>query len=240
MLRALIVDDEAPARAEMKYLLSKVKQVQVCGEASNVHEAVTLIKTVPADVLFLDIHMPGFSGLQLAEGLKSHPSPPAIVFVTAHSKHALAAFDANAVDYLMKPVDVGRLEIALSKVIEKNADAQDGELEFETRITVSKGNKKFLLNPDEIAYCMAKDDYSYVYTAHDHYLSTTSLTAYEDRLADKGFFRAHRRYLVNLDWISTVEPTEGSSLLLTMKDDSQSKIPVSRRRVVEFKRIAGF
>jgi len=239
VLRALVIDDEAPARQEMIYLLNQTNQVQVCGEASNVLEAVALIKTVPVDVLFLDINMPGFSGLQLAESLKSHPSPPAIVFVTAHSKHALAAFDVNAVDYLMKPVDVDRLEIALTKVLEKGGDAIDRDADNETRIAVSKGNKKFLLNPEEIAYFMAKDDYSYIYTACDHYLSTASLTSFEERLSESGFFRTHRRYLVNIDWISSVESTAGSSLLLTLKDESESKIPVSRRRVVEFKQLVG-
>ncbi|MCL2491678.1 MAG: LytTR family DNA-binding domain-containing protein [Coriobacteriia bacterium] len=240
MLRALVIDDEAPARAEMKYLLSQVEQVQVCGEASNVHEAVTLIKATPSDVIFLDIHMPGFSGLQLAEGLKTHPNPPAIIFVTAHSKHALAAFDVNAVDYLMKPVDVGRLEIAINKVIEKGGEADAREAEKEMRITASKGNKKFLLAPDEIAYFMAKDDYCFIHTAHDHFLSTTSLTSFENRLSDHRFFRTHRRYLVNIDWISAVESDVGSSLILTMKDDEKSKIPVSRRRIVEFKQLVGY
>jgi len=224
----------------MIYLLDQTNLVQVCGEASNVLEAVTLIKTIPVDVLFLDINMPGFSGIQLAESLKSHPSPPAIIFVTAHSKHALAAFDVNAVDYLMKPVDVDRLEIALNKVLEKSGDASDREVESEARVAVSKGNKKFLLNPDEIAYFMAKDDYSYIYTAQDHYLSTASLTSFEERLSENGFFRTHRRYLVNLDWISSVESTAGSSLLITLKNDSHSRIPVSRRRVVEFKQLVGF
>jgi DNA-binding LytR/AlgR family response regulator len=243
VLRALIVDDEAPARQEMIYLLNQMHQVQVCGEASDVFEAINLIKTIPTDVLFLDIHMPGFpgfSGLQLAEGLKSHPCPPAIVFVTAHAKYALAAFDVEAVDYLMKPVDMDRLEIAVRRFIERSGDMTEREVESGMSIAGSKGNRKFLLNSDDIAYFMAKDDYSYIYTAHDYYLSTVSLTSFEERLGESGFFRVHRRYLVNLDWIKVIEPTASNSLLLIMKNDNQSEIPVSRRRVTDFRQLVDF
>ena len=238
MLRALVIDDETPARQEMKYLLEQTGRVQILGEAGNVRDAVMLIKTIPVDVLFLDIHMPGLTGMQLAKSLKTHPCPPAVVFVTAHSQYALEAFDANAVDYLVKPVDPERLEKAIERV-ERLNEATGGAEPQTMRIVVSKGNTKHILDVGDIGYFMAKDDYSYIHTEGGHYLSTASLNSFEQQLEDQRFFRTHRRYLVNLEWIASVESGVGGALMVTLKDSGQSQVPVSRRRVVEFRRVMG-
>jgi two-component system LytT family response regulator len=175
--------------------------------------------------------MPGFNGLQLAESLKTHPAPPAVVFVTAHSRHALAAFEVNAIDYLVKPVDPRRLEIALDKVTDMIADASADGTQDDMRIAVSKGNRKILLDASSIVYIMAKDDYSHIYTDETHYLFGSSLTAFEQRLGSHNFFRTHRRYLVNLHWVSEANPAPGGALTLVLRNNEHSEIPVSRRRV---------
>jgi DNA-binding LytR/AlgR family response regulator len=239
VLRALVIDDESPARQEMRYLLEQTGEVLVCGEASNVHEAVSLIKAMTVDVLFLDINMPEYSGLQLANSLRAHPSPPLVVFVTAHSKFALAAFEVDAVDYLMKPVDPRRLDAALQKVKERMEMLPAPEEERETRIVASKGTNRFILNSSEIVYFMAKDDYTYIFARGDYFLSTSSLASYEVQLENSNFFRTHRRYLVNLDWVDVVEPTTGGTLTLSLKDDENTRIPVSRRRAIELKQKLG-
>src|SRR5512139_2070929 len=113
MLKALVVDDEAPARSELRFLLGEAGGVEVVGEASNAIEALQLIKAIPYDVIFLDIDMPGLSGMQLAEVLSGLAKPPALVFVTAHSEHAVKAFEVAAIDYLVKPVEVERLKLAI-------------------------------------------------------------------------------------------------------------------------------
>lgn len=240
MIRAIIIDDEAPARSELAFLLEEAGGVEIVGEAANVRDAVMLIKSTVADVLFLDIHMPGFTGLQLAESLKTHPKPPAIVFVTAHSEHALRAFEVNAVDYLVKPVELDRLEVALAKVTRDRGagdtahDTSDG-----TRVMVNKAGKKMFINTSEITFVMAKDDYSYIYTDGDRYLSTSSLTALEEKLIESGFFRIHRRYLVNLKKVRSVAPQQGGTLMLTLEDADETEVPVSRRRVAGLKKALG-
>ena len=194
MLKALVVDDEAPARSELRYLLGEAGGVEVVGEAGNAVEALQLIKAIPYDVIFLDIQMPGLTGVQLAEVLSGLSRPPSIIFVTAHSEHAVKAFEVKATDYLVKPVEIDRLRQAIGR-LEPAAEQAPAKVE---RIPVEKAGKKLLITVADILYVMAKDDYSYLYTPADRYLSTISLAQLEVKLEPVGFFRIHRRYLVNL------------------------------------------
>jgi two-component system response regulator LytT len=235
MLKALVVDDEAPARSELRFLLGEAGGVEVVGEASNAIEALQLIKAIPYDVLFLDIDMPGLSGVQLAEALAAHPRPPAIVFVTAHSEHAVKAFEVKAVDYLVKPVELDRLKQAVVRLAPVS-EQSPARIE---RIPVEKAGKKLLIGVDDILYIMAKDDYSYLHTSTDRYLSTMSLATLEARLQPAGFFRIHRRYLVRLACVKEVVPMYGGTLLLTLTDETGTQIPVSRRRVPSLKKALG-
>ena len=239
MIKALIVDDEMPARNELIFMLEETGKAEVVGEAGDVPSAINLIKAHQADVLFLDINMPGYSGLQLAEVLKTHPNPPAIIFVTAYSNFALKAFDVNALDYLVKPVEAERLLAALDKVEKaKGAKASAAPLEHGagvTRVTVNKGGKKHFLSSADITYIRARDDYSYLYTDEAKFLSTTSLTSLLEQLEGYGFYRTHRGYVVNLNRIMSVESQTGGTLKLTLNDPDHTEIPVSRRRVAQLK-----
>ncbi len=235
MLKALVVDDEAPARSELRYLLGEAGGVEVVGEASNAIEALQLIKAIPYDVIFLDINMPGLTGVQLAEALAAHPHPPAIVFVTAHSEHAVKAFDVNAADYLVKPVELSRLKQTVGK-LSPAAEAAPSRIE---RIPVEKAGRKLLVAVEDILYIMAKDDYSYLHTETDRYLSTMSLASLETKLDTAGFFRVHRRYLVNLSRVKEVVPMYGGTLILTLADVGATQVPVSRRRVPALKKALG-
>lgn len=236
MLKAIIVDDEAPARSELRFLLDETGQVEVTAEAANVREAIERLKDVGADVMFLDINMPGATGLQLAEALNKLKYPPAVVFVTAYSEHAAKAFDVNAIDYLVKPVETDRLLKALSKV---RANISGGaHSTHKERIPVEKGGKKLLIPADKIHFIMAKDDYSYLHTDTDRYLSTVSLAQLEAKLESYGFFRVHRRYLVNLSCVSEVDPVNGGTLMLSLVGEEE-QIPVSRRRVAALKKALG-
>ncbi len=235
MLKALVVDDEAPARSELRFLLGEVGSVEVVGEAGNAAEALQLIKAIPYDVIFLDIQMPGLTGVQLAEALSAHPRPPAIIFVTAHSEHAVKAFEVHATDYLVKPVEVERLKDAVSRLtpVAEQAPARVD------RILVEKAGKKLLIAVEDILYIMARDDYSYLHTQGERYLSTMSLASLETKLEHAGFFRIHRRYLVNLSCVKEVVPMYGGTLLLTLTDEGKTQIPVSRRRVPALKKVLG-
>ena len=231
--KAMIVDDEAPARSELKYLLDELGQTEVVSEAASVREAVEKLKEYPCDVMFLDVNMPEATGMQLAEALQHLKYPPAVVFVTAYSEFALDAFKVHAIDYLIKPVEKDSLAQAVARVREHIAlhnRAQRAE-----RIPVEKAGKKILINIDSIRYIMARDDYAYLQTDTDRYFSTASLAQLEKRLDGHGFFRVHRGYLVNLEHVKEVESVPGGTLLLTL-DGTDDKIPVSRRRVSSLKK----
>ena len=236
MLNAIIVDDEAPARSELRYLLGEVGGVEVLAEAASVREAIEKMQSYPVDVLFLDVSMPEVNGIQFAEALQRLKNPPAVIFVTAYSEHALEGFKVNAVDYLVKPVETDRLSQAITRVrehVQLHAQAQKSE-----RIPVEKGGKKILIGIDKIRFVMARDDYAYLQTDTDRYFSTVSLAQLEKRLDGHGFFRVHRGYLVNLSMVEEIESVSGGTLLLTL-NGVEEKIPVSRRRVSALKKALG-
>ncbi|MBR2835425.1 MAG: response regulator transcription factor [Coriobacteriales bacterium] len=234
MLKAMIVDDEVPARSELRFLLDEIGGVEVAVEAASVREAIESLKERRCDVVFLDINMPGVNGMQFAEALNKLKNPPAVVFVTAYSEYGADAFGVNATDYLVKPVETERLRQAVAKVSALVGTAQ--KKSSAERIPVEKGGKKILVPTEKIRYIMAKDDYSCLYTEDDHFLSTISLAQLEIRLAEANFYRVHRRYIVNLNYVSEVESVPGGTLLLTIRGDNE-KIPVSRRRVAPLKKV---
>ncbi len=235
MLRAMIVDDEAPARSELRFLLEQTGKIGSISEASSVRAAIEMLMENRVDVVFLDISMPGASGLQLAEALHKLKNPPAVVFVTAYSDHAVEAFEVDATDYLMKPVEEARLDQAIAKVLTRVKPMMDGGKSSIERIPVEKGGRKVLIPVDQIRYIMAKDDYSCIFTEDDRYLSTTSLAQFESKLGEFGFFRVHRRYIVNLANVEDVETVPSGAIQLGVSG-VEDRIPVSRRRVVPLKK----
>ncbi len=235
-LKALVCDDEAPARSELRFLLSEAGGVEVVGEASSAGEALQLIRGVPYDVVFIDIDMPGVTGLAMAEALAEFDRPPAVVFVTAHGEHAVRAFEVAAVDYLVKPVELSRLVRAIERVSSVAPQRATARVE---RVPVEKAGRKVLLDVGDIVYVMAKDDYAYLYTEKERFLSTMSLAHLEQRLEPSGFFRVHRRFLVSLDRVAEVTPMYGGALTLSLRGAEDTQVPVSRRRVPALKRALG-
>jgi DNA-binding LytR/AlgR family response regulator len=262
--KVLIVDDEAPARSELRFLLGQAGAVEVVGEAGSAVEALQLIAAIEYDIVFLDIEMPGLSGLDLAKALADAKRSPAVIFVTAYSEHALAAFEVAATDYLVKPVGLERLRQTLARATtafggpeaapvvtpaarpadastggeEAGAATEGGGLRIE-RVAVEKGGRTLLIAAAEILYVEAQDDYSRVYTAEGRYLSGLPLTALEGRLEPLGFFRVHRSYLVDLARVREVLPMYGGMLVLRLSDEAATQIPVSRRRATALKRALG-
>ena len=238
MMRAMIVDDEAPARSELRFLLEETGRIDSIIEASSAREAVEKLMEGRVDVLFLDISMPKTSGMHLAEALHRLKNPPLVVFVTAYSEYALEAFDVDAVDYLMKPVETDRLARALDKV-QAHIKPQAQSHSSVERIPVVKSGRKVLVPIDQIRYIEAKDDYSCIYTDNDRFLSTISLAKLEQKLSPHGFFRVHRGYIVNLEFVEDVEVVSSGILQLGINGIEGKKISVSRRRVVALKRALG-
>lgn len=233
----MIVDDEAPARSELHYLLDQTNRISNIVEATGARDAVNKIIEARPDVMFLDISMPKTSGMHLADALHKLKNPPVVVFVTAYSEYAVQAFNVDAVDYLVKPVEIDRLNEALDKV-EKRLASKASSHHVE-KIAVEKAGHKVLIPIEEIRCIEAKDDYTCISTADDRYLSTSSLTKFEERLKDFGFFRVHRASIVNLEYIEDVTVGANGIMHLSLNGIEGRTISVSRRRVVQLRRLIG-
>ena len=243
--RCLIVDDEAPARAELRFLLQSFDDIQVVGEASNADEAAVLLDSLDYDIVLLDIRMPGGTGLDLARRLGDRDDPPAIVFTTAYPDHAVEAFDLAAADYLVKPFDEERLERALRRALSA-VDADEPALEAppatlppeESRIAVQRNGRTVLIDPGDIVYVSASRGYSYLKLTDDRVLTSYSLAELERRLGRR-FFRCHRSYLVNLRHVRELMSDYQGGLVLVMDDAERSRVEVSRRQAAALRRALG-
>ena len=193
IIRALLVDDEAPARSELRYLLQAHSEVKVVGEAASAAEALKLTRELAYEVVFLDVEMPGATGLETAPHIHERHDPPAIVFVTAHAEYAVGAFAVEAFDYLLKPGDPERL----ARGGERRAERSHENPAPLGKVPVGAGGSTELLDPDQIHFARAEGDYSRVHTYDRAYLCTASLGELEERLGPR-FARIHRSYLVNL------------------------------------------
>ena len=177
-LRALLVDDEEPARSELRYLLDAHADVTVVGEAASAVEALALAREASYDVVFLDVEMPGLTGLEAAPLVRERRDPPAVVFVTAHERYAVDAFAVEAFDYLLKPVDPDRLARVVERLRERSVE---NVLPVE-KVAVVAGGGTELLDYDQVHYAQADGDYSRVHTYDRSYLCTASLGELEERL----------------------------------------------------------
>lgn len=245
--RCLIVDDEAPAREELRYLLQSFPTIQVVGEATNAEEAALLLDSVDYDVVLLDIRMPGGTGLELAERLRDKRHPAAVIFTTAYPDHAVEAFDLAAADYLVKPFDEERLRRALHRALETVAlDDEDPPPRRESgpvttvtpRVPIQRAGRTMLVEPYDIYYATASRGYSYVKLYDDRVLTTFTLADLERRLSTT-FFRCHRSYLVNLHHVRELVSDYQGGLVLVMDDSQHSRVEVSRRQAAALRRALG-
>ncbi|MEY3178036.1 MAG: hypothetical protein RL463_1308 [Bacteroidota bacterium] len=236
---AIVIDDERLARNELKKLLSDYPEVEVIGEAANVDEAIKLIEELMPDLIFLDIQMPAKTGFDLLAELETVPS---VIFTTAHDEYALKAFEVNALDYLLKPIDPKRLSDAIQKVVlmdEREETANENRTESRSflsdndQVFVKDGEKCWFVKLSEIRLFESVGNYARVFFGTNKPLILKSLNSLEERLDPKTFFRANRKHIVNLRMIEKVEPFFNGGLLLEIKGGE--KIEVSRRQAVRFK-----
>ena len=225
-IRALIVDDEAPARSELRYLLDRHASVEVVGEAAGAAEALALAKAVHYDVVFLDVQMPGLTGLEAAPLVGEQREPPAVVFVTAHPEYAVDAFAVEAFDYLLKPVDPERLARVLER-LEERVVPQGAPVE---KIPVVAGGRTELVDYEAIHYVQADGDYSRVHTYDRSYLCTASLGELEEKLPGNRFARIHRSHLVNLGKVAAVKRAGSDRIRLALADAAKTELDVARRQ----------
>lgn len=241
--KCLIVDDESPARNELRFLLRDIDGVAVVGEAATADEALLLANSVAYDVVLLDIQMPGLDGLELARRLTASSPSPAVIFTTAHPDYAVEAFDLNAADYLVKPFDQERLQRALRRALAATPDPEDpDEVSRATlpvgRIPIHKGDRVVLVDEADIVYASAARGYSYLKLEDKRVLASFSLNELQERLTTD-FVRTHRSYLVNLRQVRELVSDYRGSLELVVGDRQGSRVPVARRRAADLRRMLG-
>ena len=254
-LRAVLVDDEQLARDELGYLLGQLGGIEVIGQAGNGLEAIATIDRLRPDVVFLDVQMPGLTGFEVARRLLDHHASSQIIFVTAYDQHAIEAFEVNAVDYLLKPVEQGRLEVAvdrarrrigtdrpadtktaaeLEKIIQLVAERQSRR----ERLAIKVGERFLLVQAEDIIYAsLADEGISVVTSQHAGTSNYRTLDELHERLDPTVFWRVHRSHLVNINKIKEIVPWFSRNYILRMKDEKSTEIPVSRtqtRRLREY------
>jgi two-component system, LytTR family, response regulator len=235
---AIIIDDERLARNELKKLLGDYPEIEVVDEAANVDEGIQKIEVHNPDLIFLDIQMPGKTGFDLLRELNRTPE---VIFTTAYDEYALRAFEVNALDYLLKPIEPKRLADAIHKLEEEDT-AEETEttaavnktiLSESDQVFVKDGERCWFVKLSEIRLFESVGNYAKVYFGPNKPLILKSLNALEERLDEKVFFRANRKHIVNLRMIEKVEPYFNGGLLLEIHGGD--KIEVSRRQAVKFK-----
>jgi len=233
-MRALIIDDERLARKELAKLLEEHPTIEIVGEAVNADEAEQMINDLNPDLLFLDIQMPGRTGFQLLESLES---VPLVVFTTAYDEFALKAFEVNALDYLLKPIQAERLSEAVQKILEKErAKAGRGpgkKLGLEDQVFVKDGERCWFVSLASIRFFESDGNYIKVYFEANRPMIHKSLNALDDRLDERAFFRASRKHIINLSWVESIEPWFNGGLMVKLKGGD--KVEVSRRQAAKFK-----
>ena len=236
--RAIIIDDERLARLELRKMLLDYPEIEVVEEAANVTEALEKIDQFSPDIIFLDINMPGKTGFDLLQELDHLPQ---VVFITAYDEHAVKAFEVNALDYLLKPVEPKRLADAIHKINEaflkekqdRAEAASRGLMGIDDQVFVKDGERCWFVKMGDIRLFESVGNYAKVFFGNSKPLILKSLNALEERLDDKVFFRANRKHIVNLRMVEKVEPFFNGGLMLDLKGGD--KIEVSRRQAVKFK-----
>lgn len=234
-MKALLIDDERLARNELRRLLAAHKDVQVAGEAADVTEALARVDELRPDLLFLDVQMPGDDGFSLLEKLE--PPLPLVIFTTAYDEFAVKAFEFNALDYLLKPVDPVRLATALGKVearVAENKAAQHrGRLSADDKVFVREGDRCWFVPVKNIRLLVSEGNYTRIHFDNEKPQLFRSLTAMEERLDPKQFFRANRKEVINLTWVEGLEPWFSGGLLVKLKGGA--KVELSRRQAQDFR-----
>lgn len=226
-LRVLVIDDERPALDELSFLLQQDPRVQAVLTSDSATEALRILQDLEVDAVFLDVSMPGLSGLELAQVLARFKNPPPVVFVTAHDQHAVEAFDLNAVDYVLKPVRQDRLAEAVRRITE------GGRLASRTddQIAVELGGRTRFVSRSDIRYVEAQGDYARLHTSDGSHLLRTPLATLEAEWREAGFVRIHRSLLVSLPHVEEIRTEAGRCTVIV----AGQELSVSRRHTRELR-----
>jgi two-component system LytT family response regulator len=235
-MRALVVDDERLARNELRRLLAAFPSIEVAGEAANAAQAREQLAALSPDLVFLDVQMPGETGLELLQSLE--PPLPHVIFTTAYDEYAVKAFEMNAIDYLLKPVDPARLAASVERIPRDGVRpeprrAAPGALDAKDKVFVREGERCWFVEVGQIRLLESEGNYTRVHFGDAQPQLFRSLNAMEERLDPKCFFRANRRQIINIAWIDGIEPWFSSGLLVRLKGGE--KVELSRRQAQDFR-----
>jgi two-component system, LytTR family, response regulator len=243
-MKTILIDDERLARTELRRLLDNFPKIDIVGEAANADEALPMIEELQPDLLFLDIQMPGKNGFELLQAIEG--KIPEVIFTTAYDEYALKAFAVNALDYLLKPVDLQRLSEAVQRVEEELQHARETTKTTDTpgqrilsatdQVFVKDGEKCWFVRLDKVRLFESMGNYVRLFFDDQKPLVLKSLNALEDRLDPNTYFRANRKHIINLHWIEKIEPWFSGGLLVTLRGGGD-KIEISRRQAIRFKEL---
>jgi two-component system, LytTR family, response regulator len=237
-MKVLIVDDSRLARNELRRLLQKFPVVEICAEAANADQAREAIREYSPETIFLDIEMPGENGFEL---LASLDRVPGVIFTTAYDEFAVQAFEQNAVDYLVKPIDPGRLEKALDRAMNQSSvprrEAEE-KMGPEDQVFVKDGEKCWFVKLKQIRFFETYGNYSKIYFDEEKVLVNKSLNYLEARLNPRRFFRANRQFIINLNHVKQIHPWNNEAFRVEM--NCGTEIDISRRKSQRFKELLSF
>lgn len=236
MLTCVIVEDEFSAREELKYFLTKHKEISLEKEFENPIDSLKYLQENKVDIVFLDINMPELDGMSLGKILTKLNPNIKIIFITAYRDYAAEAFEIKAFDYLLKPYSEKRITEVLNNLTMIKDNSPTKEVEKINKVTVFLDEKMVVLSLDEIYYIEVSEKESLVYTQNEIYTSKLKISKWEEILPKNKFYRTHRAYIVNLDKIKEVEPWFNGTFVLKIQD-LKFKVPVSRNNIKEFKEL---
>lgn len=237
-MKALLIDDERLARQELRNLLTPYSEIQIVGEANNAETAIESIKQLKPDVIFLDIQMPGKNGFELLEEISGVPE---VVFVTAYDEYAIRAFEINALDYLLKPVQASRLAETVKKILNRETvdklepKEQGHALNDDDQVFVKDGEKCWFVKLSDIRLFESEGNYVRVYFDKNRPLILRSLNNLDERLSNRTFFRASRKHIINLKWVDSIENWFNGGLMVKLRNGEQ--VEISRRQAAKLKDI---
>jgi len=241
--KVLIVDDEIPARKELRYILEDIDEIEICGECSNGKDALQFLRTNEIDLLFLDVEMPVMSGIECAQIIMYMPNAPKIVFSTGFDQFAVNAFELGAFDYILKPYSEERINAAVKRFLEYASLTKTNKSNItstKNKITLSTSERLLVFDPaKEIIMIKTESGSSLFYTTRGIIKTNLLLKDAEENLANSGFIRTHKSFIVNTNMIREVIPYFNDTFLLVMQHYEKEEVPVSRHFMKCFKNIIG-
>lgn len=237
-MRAIIVEDEFPARKELRYFVENNSCIKIINEFTNGLDVLSFIQENTIDVIFLDINIPKLDGMLLAKTVNQFKNPPKIVFITAYENYAVDAFSLDIFDYILKPYSEERIVTMLKKLEISNQERnklKDNRFDkISNKISLWKGDKIVVLNISDIYYCEANERHTLIYTKDDKFVYREGITEVQKIIDNKKFFRTHRSYLVNLAKIEEIVPWFNNTYILKL-NSGKYEVSVSRSKIKEFR-----